>query len=274
MSFFWSRLLYGLMLGAYAVSIALFFVDFLRDSRAANRVGLVVLGVVWLLVTGFMGVRFVAEHRLPIFTSSQATVFYAWLLITVSIVVGYLYRIDFFVFFVNLLGFLLLAFDALVHHGGPAAPVRTSDLLVVHIGVAFLSYLAFAVSLTWSVLYLLEDSALREKRFTSGSFRRLPALERLDAYAYKSALIGIPLLLLAVVLGSIWYLRLTGRYPLTDPKAVASTLLLFVYGLYAWLRGTGRLGGKRAAWWNVASFSCVIINFFVVGAFLSKFHRW
>ena len=274
MSFFWSRGMYGLMLGAYAVSIALFFVDFLRDNRAANRVGLVVLGVVWLLETGFMGARFAAEHYPPIFTSSQATVFYSWLLITVSIAVGTFYRIDFFAFFVNVLGFLLLAFDALVHHNRVTAPVRSSDLLILHIGVAFLSYLAFAVSLIWSVLYLLKDSALRGKRFGSGAFRRLPPLEQLDEYAYKSALAGMPLLLIALVLGSIWYIRLTGHYPLTDPKAIATTLLLFVYAVYGWLRGTGRVSGKRAAWWNMVSFSGVIVNFLVISTFLSKFHRW
>lgn len=274
MSFFWSPAMYGLMLGAYAVSIALFFADFLRDSRTANRVGLVVLGLVWFLETGFMTARFAVEHHLPIFTSGQATVFYSWLLITVSIAVSYFYRIDFFAFFVNVLGFLLLAFDALVHHNRVTAPLRSSDLLILHIGVAFFSYLAFAVSLIWSVLYLLEDSALRGKRFKSGSFRRLPPLEQLDEYAYKSTLIGIPLLLLALVLGSIWYVRLTGHYPLADPKAIASTLLLAVYSIYAWLRGTGRVSGRRAAWWNVASFFCVIVNFLVIGAFLSKFHRW
>ena len=274
MAFLLSPAAYAAMLAVYAVSLLLFFADFLRDNRAANRIGLTFLGVVWILETAFMGARIAADHRLPFFTSGQATVFYAWLLVTVSGIVSLFSRIDFFAFFVNLLGFLFVAFDTFVHGRGANAYPRQSDLLLLHISFAFLSYLAFALSCIWSVLYLLEDSALRGKRFSSGSFRRLPALEKLDGFAYRTALTGLPLLLIAIVLGFIWYAMLTGRVLLIDAKTVTSVLLLAVYGAYAWLRASGRFGGRRGAWLNIGAFLGVVLNFLVVGEFMSRFHRW
>lgn len=274
MTFLLSPEVYVAMMAAYALALALFFVDFLRDNRTANRIGLVMLGIVWILESAFMGVRMAVDHRLPFFTSDQATVLYAWLLVTVSVVVSYLSRIDFFTLFVNLFGCLFVAFDSFVHGRGIQAQAKQSDLLLLHVSFAFLAYLAFAMAAIWSMLYLLGESALRSKRFGSGAFRRLPAIEKLDAYAYRTSLVGLPILFIAIVLGIIWSLVLTGQVPWSDPKTVASIILFLMYAMYVWLRRAGHVSGPGAAWLNLAAFAALLVNFLIIGEFLSGFHRW
>ncbi len=262
------------MVIGYAMGLVLFFVDFLKDNRIANRVGVSILGIVWLLETFFMGIRIVSDHVWPFFSSGQATIFYAWLLITVSVLVSYFSRIDYFTFFINLLGFLFVAFDTFVHNTKMETVPRQGDLLLLHIGIAFLSYIAFAVSSIFSVLYLLEDFALRRKRFASGPFRRLPPLEGLEVFAFRSVIVGLPLLLIAVVLGSVWYMVLTGRLLIWDAKPIASLLLLLLYSVYVYLRVSGRVSDRKAAWLNLLCFFGVIVNFLVIGSYMSGFHRW
>lgn len=274
MTLFLSPVVYTLMFVGYALSLGLFFTDFLKDNRVANRLGLALLGVVWVMETGFVVTRTIVHHDLPLFSASTATIFYSWLLLTVSLAVSIFSRIDYFTFFLNLLGFLFVVFDTL-SHGAPlyAAP-KQGSLLLLHIAIAFLSYLAFSVSCIFSILYLLEDSALRKKRYESGPFRRLPPLERLDVFAYRSALVGEPLLLIAIILGAVWYAMLTGHVLLMDAKPIVTFVLLVFYGLYLYLRGSGRINARRGAWMNLIWFGCVILNFLVIGAFASNFHRW
>lgn len=272
--FFFAPGVYLVMLALYGLSLVLFYVDFLRDNAIANRSGMLLLGIVWVLETLFLGSRVMRDHVLPLFTSDQATILFAWLLISLSFVVNLVSRIDYFTFFINLLGFLFVGFDVMVHGVASDTAPRVSDILLLHVSVAFLSYLAFTVSSIFSLLYLLEDRALRGKRFASGPFRRLPPLERLELFAYRSALVGGPLLFIAMLLGAIWYQILTGQVLLLDPKPIATLLLFGVYVVYLVLRAQGRISGRKASWWNLAAFAGVLVNFLVIGEFMSKFHRW
>ena len=183
--------IYFAMIICYFLSISLFFVDLLRENKTANRIGIIVLVVVWGLETVFLIERMTIDHRLPFFTSLQATVFFSWLLITVSIIMNVFWRVDYVSFFVSLLGFIIVAFDAIVHTHPQIEQVRQGDLLFLHVSVSLLSYLAFSLSAIFSVLYLMEERALRSKNFHSGPFKRLPSLERLDFFAFRSAFVGV-----------------------------------------------------------------------------------
>ena len=274
MSFVLSPGFYGAMLLCYGIGLGLFYVDFLKDNRIASRFGVAMLCVVWLMETAFLGVMIKREHLLPFFSSAQVTIFFSWLLIAVSIVVNYLSRIDYFTFFINSLGFLFVAF-ATVAHGQPLnVSFGQGDLLLLHIGVAFLSYIAFTLSSIFSILYLLADSALRSKQFQSGPFRRLPPLQRLDLYAYRSAVVGLPLWLIGMILGSVWYALVSGYILILDPRPLYAVALAIMYGIYLYTRSTGRLSGSRAAWWNLICFLAVVLSFFVIGQFTSQIHRW
>ncbi|MCI0183209.1 MAG: cytochrome c biogenesis protein CcsA [Acidibacillus sp.] len=274
MAFLHSSMAYLLMIGLYAVSIILFYLDFLHDNRIASRLGLAMLSLVWIVVTMIMGGRMIFDRPLVFFSSGQVIVLFAWLLITVSLIVNYFSAIDYFTLFMNILGFIFAIFDAFVHSQSLEATYGQHDLLLLHIGVALLSYIAFTLSFMFSLLYVLEDSALRLKRFQSGSFRRLPPLERLDVYAYRSAVIGLPLLLLGMILGALWYFLLSGHVVLFDPKPIGAFFLVLLYGFYAYARSGGWITGRIAAWVNLSCFFVVLINFLVVGELASDFHRW
>ncbi len=248
--------------------------DFIKDNKVANRMGVAILLLVWILDTLFIGARILLLHEWPLFSAFQATMLFSWLLISLSGIITLFYRVDFFVFFLNLCGLLFALFDVMVHGHVGSGIIHQSDLLVVHISAALLSYIAFSIAAIFSLLYLLESYSLRLKRFDSGPFRRLPPLAQLDRFAFRASLVGVPLLFLAIVLGAIWYYILTGHVVDMDAKPVISVLLFLLYASYLYLHVKGKVSGRKAAWLNILAFVLVIINFLVVSAFVSSFHRW
>src|SRR3954471_19741667 len=150
--------LHELTVVLYALSVLLYFIDFLHHNRRANRTAFWLLSFVWVLQSVSLYVYMIQIGRFPVLTIFEGLYFYAWVLITLSLVVNHLLRVDFIVFFTNVIGFMILV----IHTFAPEqfeSTVRAqqlmSELLLIHITVAILSYGAFSLSFVLSFLYLL-----------------------------------------------------------------------------------------------------------------------
>ncbi|MBL0387127.1 cytochrome c biogenesis protein CcsA [Tumebacillus sp. ITR2] len=270
-----SVLLYDLMTFLYAVCIVLYFADFVTHKQVLNRIAYGFLAVVWGLQTSFFLTRMTEVHYVPLMTTFETTLFFSWLLITFSLVINYFYKIDLFAFFTNVIGFAMVVFDLFTGEGASSVVGEglQGNLLIIHITLAFLSYAAFSLSFIFSIMYLIQSKMLKEKRWNSW-FRRLPALDKLDAFTYRLIIVGFPMLLLALILGVNWYYKMFGSVLVFDAKPLVSIVLLGFYVGWLYLRNSFGWSGRKLAWWNVASFSLVVVNYLFVGTFFSGFHRW
>ncbi|MFD2169034.1 cytochrome C assembly family protein [Tumebacillus lipolyticus] len=269
-----SLLMYDFMVFLYAAVVVLYFLDFLAHRRTLNRVAFGLLAVVWGLQTSFFFTRMVEVGYVPLVTPFETTLFFSWLLISFSLVINFFYKIDLFAFFTNVIGFTIVVFHLFAGEG--AAKVGENlqgDLLVLHITLAFLSYAAFSISFIFSIMYLIQSKMLKEKRWNN-MFRRMPALDKLDAFTYRLIMVGFPLLLLAMILGVNWYYKQYGVILILDAKPVVSVLVLGFYVVWLYLRRASDWSGRKLAWWNVASFGLLIINHLFVGTYFSGFHNW
>ncbi|MED4225080.1 cytochrome c biogenesis protein [Neobacillus cucumis] len=259
----------------YAFSVLLYFFDFIHHNRKANRIAFWLLAFVWILQTAFLFLYMTKTGRFPVLTIFEGLYFYAWILVTLSIIINHLLRVDFIVFFTNILGFTVMAIHTFVpmqYHSTVMANKLVSELLLIHITMAILSYGAFSLSFVFSTLYLLQYDLLKRKKWGKRLIR-LADLEKLDKLSYIFAVIGVPMLLLALILGLQWaFLKVPGM-PWYDMKIIGSFLLLSAYSVYLYLRIVKNLYGKKLAIWNTASFLIVLINFFLFGR-LSSFHLW
>ncbi|APJ11955.1 MULTISPECIES: cytochrome c biogenesis protein [Bacillus] len=257
----------------YALSVLFYFIDFLQHNRKAGKMAFWLLSIVWLLQTVYMFYIMMETDRFPVLNVAEGLYFYTWVLVTLSLVLTKVLRVEFIVFFTNVIGFSMMAIHTFTPsdlHSAELTGKLTSELLVIHITMAILSYGAFSLSFAFSLLYLFQYRLLKKKKWGKWLLR-IEDLSKLDHMAYVLNIIGVPMLLLSLILGIIWaYISYDTLY-WTDAKVLGSFIMLFLYGFYLYIRLVRNMQGKIVALWNVASFLVLMINYFLLGS-LSTFH--
>jgi HemX protein len=267
--------LHELTVVLYAFSVLLYFFDFIHHNRKANQIAFWLLAFVWVLQTTFLCLYMVNTGRFPVLTIFEGLYFYSWVLVTLSLGINRLLRVDFIVFFTNILGFIVLAihtFAPVQYHSHIVAQKLVSELLLIHITMAILSYGAFSLSFVFSLLYLLQYDLLKRKKWGT-RLLRLADLSKLEHLSYVLAVIGVPMLMLALILGLQWVLIKVPGVHWYDSKVIGSFIVLAGYCIYLYLKIGKGMSGKTLALWNIGSFLIVLINFFLFGQ-LSSFHLW
>ncbi|WP_071460285.1 cytochrome C assembly family protein [Bacillus massilinigeriensis] len=267
--------LHELTIVIYAASVLLYFIDFLNSDRKANKTAFWLLAFVWVLQTFFLVYYVVETGRFPVLSLFEGLYFYTWVLITLSLVINGLLKVDFIVFFTNIIGFITMA----IHTFAPGyfssdvmSERLVSELLLIHITMAILSYGAFSLSFVSSFLYLVQYNSLKRKKWGKRLWR-ISDLSKLEKISYYLNAIGVPLLLLGLILGLRWaWIKVPGM-EWYDLKIIGSFVVLTFYSIYLYLYVARGLYGKNLALWNAASFLIVLINFFLFGK-LSSFHFW
>ncbi|WP_042345552.1 cytochrome C assembly family protein [Bacillus massiliigorillae] len=259
----------------YALSVLLYFVDFLHNNQKANKFAFWLLAIVWFLQTIFLFLYMQQTGRFPVLTLFEGLYFYVWVLITLSLCINKFLKTDFIVFFTNVLGFILMA----VHTFAPVqfesrvlAQQLMSELLLIHITMAILAYGAFTLSFVLSILYLIQYDLLKRKKWGKRLIR-LGDLAKLEQWSYLLNVIGVPILFFGLVLGIQWANMKLPELSWFDTKVIGSLVMLLCYSLYIYVRVRKQVYGRQLAYWNIASFLIVLINFFLFGS-LSGFHYW
>jgi len=146
---------------------------------------------------------------------------------------------------------------------GPAfavAPELRDRLLALHIGVSALGVGALVLTAAASVLYLVQERALKGKR-PARLFSVLPSLDACDRVLSLSLLVGFALLTAALVSGALWSTSAHGRprlwqNPAETPALVAWALL----GVLLWTRLIRGWRGRRTAMLALAGFAALLVR--------------
>lgn len=259
----------------YALSVLFYFIDFLHHNRKANQVAFWLLSIVWVLQTFFLLYEMIVYNRFPVLNVFEGLYFYTWVLITLSLVLNRFIRIDFIIFFTNIIGFIMMAIHTFAPSNAISAEVSSqliSELLLIHITMTILGYGAFSLSFVFSILYLIQYNLLKKKKWGK-RLLRIEDLAKLDHMSYVLNVIGVPILLLGIILGVIWaYIKLP-EFEWYDFKVLGSFMVISIYSINLYFRIVKQWQGKAIALFNVASFLVLLINFFLFGS-LSRFHFW
>jgi cytochrome c-type biogenesis protein CcsB len=157
----------------------------------------------------------------------------------------------------------------------PLVPaLQNADLLAIHVASMILAYAALSVSFTAAVLYLVQGKDSRPGGRESERFNRLPSAAALDEIAYKSVMVGFPLLAAGIALGAYWANSAWGRYWGWDPKETSALLTLLIYAAYLHTHSLRGWAGKRSAWVLVLGFGAVLFTYFVVNLWVSGLHSY
>jgi ABC-type uncharacterized transport system permease subunit len=124
--------------------------------------------------------------------------------------------------------------------------VSHNGWLVSHIVFIFAGYAALVLSFGASLLYLLQERRLKEKK-PSSMISFLPALEVIDQIGYRSLLLGFPFMTLGLLTGSVLAILVYGHVNFLDPKFSLSILTWVVYMIMVFTRWNSGWRGRRAA---------------------------
>jgi ABC-type uncharacterized transport system permease subunit len=138
------------------------------------------------------------------------------------------------------------------------APEDLSALGRIHISLATIGVGVFALASALSAIYLVEERALKRKRFDALAFKDKGApLEALDRLSHRLIWVGFPIFTTALVLGAIWVAKLgesldRPEYPLAVVTWIFYAALLVVRQAYGWR-------GRRAARLTLAGFAAALL---------------
>ncbi len=253
-----------------------YFIDFLQNNRKANRIAFWLLSIVWVLQLFVLFIRVFENNRFPILTPTEGLFFYSWILVTLSLLINWFFRVDFFVFFTNIIGFILMTVSWFSPNDQVPSGISDqliNELAIIHITMAFSAYGAFTLSSILSIMYLVQYNMLKQKK-VGKLLWRFDSLTKLESLPFLLNMIGVPMILLSLILGLIYGYNI-GLYPAIwwDAKVISSFLVIIVYSCYLYLKVAKGAHGRQLAYWNIAGLLVILINYFLA-ATLTEFHLW
>ncbi len=157
-------------------------------------------------------------------------------------------------------------------------PALQNYWLVIHVGVAIAATGILTVAFVASVLQLLRDSRDSGVPFLARTgFRwldRVPTPGSLETLSFRLNAVGFVLWTFTLIGGAIWAEHAWGRYWGWDVKEVWSFVVWVVYAAYLHARTTRGWSGRRAAWFVVVGYACVLFNFTGVNLIFNGKHSY
>ncbi len=264
-----------LIIVLYLLSVLGYFIDFIQNNQKVNRIAFWLLSIVWLLQFVFFILRMLEFNRLPLMTIFEGLFLYAWILVSFSLVINRLFRMDFLIFFVNIVGFIIMTISVFTPSGDVSEQLRSLlilELLAIHVSVILISYGAFTLSFAFSFMYMLQHHMLKEKQWGKRMFR-IGDLAKLEKFSYIFTLVGFPLMVVGLILGVVWAWIEFGTVPWNDLKVMSSFVVIIVYGVYLFQFVVKKKRGYGLALFNIAAFLVLLVNYFLSSSF-SEFHLW
>ncbi|AKK10284.1 cytochrome c-type biogenesis protein CcsB [Corynebacterium uterequi] len=158
----------------------------------------------------------------------------------------------------------------------PVVPALQSNWLPIHVTTVVLGASIGMLSGVLSLLYLLRvwQQPGTERGVIGAIIKPLPGPKNLDALAYKSAIITVPVFGLGILLGAIWAESAWGRFWGWDPKETISLVTWILYCAYLHARATAGWKAWGTAIINIVALATMIFNLFFINMVVSGLHSY
>lgn len=168
-----------------------------------------------LLIGGFifqsfgLYVRGLEIHAIPLSNTFEVFQVLAWFAVGLNFVLRQMFQLKLLNFFSSGFGFGLSLISLSIASWDDRAPpleLPGSPWVGFHAALAIFSYSIFAVLALTSLMYMLQDRALKKMQ-TGGLFGMLPAIRQLEVINTKLISLGVSVLTVAVAIGFLNWLQ-------------------------------------------------------------------
>ncbi len=136
-------------------------------------------------------------------------------------------------------------------------------ILSIHIFLMSVSFVVFFLSFLGGVLFLIQESQLKNHRLRP-FLAKLPPLETLDQIYYKALAIGFLFLSLGILTGALLSKIVEGAFFSKDPRQLASLIIWGLYALFLNMRIQSGWRGRRGILLSLLGFLGVILTFVAI----------
>jgi cytochrome c-type biogenesis protein CcsB len=259
----------------YGVSFIGFIFYLKTLEKTAYRLALGTAVVGFIIHTLYVGALSLDLWQGTPLTFNHTLIFFAWTLVLayLSIVFGKIKAYSLGAFFLPLpITFFLLGIF-LEPRESPFIPLLRSLWFPVHAISSLLSHAFLLLGFVSSLMYILQDRALKRKSF-GFLFKRLPPLDSLERISERCLYQGFFFLSLGIISGAIWSELSLGDYWRWSAKEVLSLVLWLIYSAMIHQRVLIGWRGRKLAY-MFAICSCIfILSFLVINLYEEGFHTY
>ena len=252
---------FGLAVLLYGASATWSFFIWRRGFRQDSRWQYLLLLSAALLHTVAMAKRGFSLERCPVNNLFEATMFSAWTIVAVYLVVGAWRRLRFLGAFVSPVLFAMGVFALMpaLDVKGPR-PDFSGGLVSLHVALILLAYGAFGLGSAAGLMYLTQEHDLKFHKLRA-IVSALPSIQGLELVIARFLVVGVVLLTAGLSLSPLLLRQAQTANPLADPKVLWSAFVLLLYTGLLVAHWRFAPGGRRFAWGAVASFAFVLLTF-------------
>ncbi len=245
----------------------------LRPKIASIALWSTIVG--FALLTFFIGVWVLQHGHFPMTYRTHSIAFFAWAITLTYLIIVHLTDLRALGSFVVPVAFIaiLISYNFVTDIAALPEPLQNYWLLA-HTTLIFLAYAAFIAAFGFGLMYLIAERKIRQKTDTLFD-NILPSLGISDELGYRCTILGVILLTMGVIVGSLWtqYIRdVPWRW--LDAKVISTLVTWFIYVIQIGFRQFWGWHGHRAAYAAILGFAAVLCTYVGVDLFLDSMHTY
>ena len=225
--------------------------------------------------------RGISEHRVPWGNMYEFVTAITCMAVIVLVAISLRYKAYYIGLFVLLpVVFALgVAVTVIYTPAGSLVPALQSYWIAIHVTAMIIASGLFIVGAITSTMYLVADRherrvAAGQPSKTAGIMLHLPRPLVLDRLSYRTILFAFPVWTFGIMAGAIWADQAWGRYWGWDPKETWSFITWVVYAGFLHARATAGWRGRKAAYIQLAGFSCLMFNLVGINLWVTGLHSY
>ncbi len=232
-------------------------------------------GIGFAFLSLFIALWWLTQGHFPMTHWTDSTAFFAWAITLIYLIIVRLTHLRALGSFVMPVAFIaiLISYSFATHTAALPEPLQNYWLLA-HTTLIFLAYAAFIAAFGFGLMYLMTERKIRKK--TDALLDNLlPSLGTSDGLGYRCTILGVILLTMGVIVGSLWtqYIRdVPWRW--LDAKVISTLVTWFIYVAQIGLRQFWGWHGRRAAYTAIIGFVAVLCTYVGVDLFLDSMHTY
>ncbi len=240
-----------------------------------ERIAFWATNIGFALLTLFIPLWWLQQGHFPMTHWTDSIAFFAWAVTLIYLIIVRLTHLRTLGSFVMPVAFIaiLISYSFATHTAALPEPLRNYWLLA-HTTLIFLAYAAFIAAFGFGLMYLMTERKIRKKKDTLLD-NLLPSLGISDELGYRCTILGVILLTMGVIVGSLWTQYITDvPWRWLDVKVISTLMTWLIYVVQIGLRQFWGWHGRKAAYAAIIGFGAVLCTYAGVELFLDSMHTY